>query len=287
MASYGVFPYFEFAAAADTASALIREKIEAIAPEIESVSSGMAGDEEVGKEWGAKWDTALNQFPPNACRLADAFGAIANRAYVAGVNFIAAEWVAAGRQGNSTSSVTCSAIWLPSSGNRTTRCGSSAANPGPRLPRRAPALRRIRRQHPGPRRDAQRRRHHPGQCRDHVQPGTHHPAPRHEHAIQELTITAAFTLAVGAAGTMVTATGSNWVSMGVTAGRVTTTGWRIRTLIETLQTASRNIGTTLTTLRVTANISALMEETISPRPPRAESGNSSPDRRAELFGTAC
>lgn len=100
IAKYEWFKYFEFAAAADAASLKIREKIDAVAPEIESVGAGMAGDDEIGRQWGNAWDSALNQFLPNACRLADAYGAIANRAYTAGVNFLTAEWVAAGKQGS-------------------------------------------------------------------------------------------------------------------------------------------------------------------------------------------
>lgn len=99
-ARYNWFNFFEFAAAADTASFKIREAIEIQSEEIESVGSGMAGaDENVGQEWGKQWDAAINRFLPAICTLADAYGAIANRAYYAGVNQMHAEWVAAGRPG--------------------------------------------------------------------------------------------------------------------------------------------------------------------------------------------
>lgn len=318
MASYGVFPYFEFAAAADTASALIREKIDAVTPEIETVSARMAGDEEVGKEWGGKWDTAFNQFLPNACRLADAFGAIANRAYAAGVNFIAAEWVAAGKQGALPAPPTAPPQHVDQRvmlGNLPTSIGP---NPEPLVTDIPGLTDAIAKDLPngndvkldivgdllgdlatviGEQNDAVRKFGREPGARDSrdahllydeyvanvLAPGgmlkedattlanaattfgQELVTQRRDMntAIEELTMTAAVTLAVGAAGTVVTATGSNWVSLGVTAGRVTTTGLRIRSLVETLQTASRTIGTTLTTLRVTANISALMDETIS------------------------
>ncbi|TLF96635.1 hypothetical protein FEK35_28205 [Nocardia cyriacigeorgica] len=99
IAHYEWFKYFEFAAAADAASLAIRQQIDAVAPEIEQLGSGMAGNDEAGNQWGSAWDSALNKFLPNACRLADAYGAIANRAYTAGVNFITAEWVASGGKG--------------------------------------------------------------------------------------------------------------------------------------------------------------------------------------------
>ncbi|WP_405180763.1 hypothetical protein OG225_06055 [Nocardia sp. NBC_01377] len=99
-AYYNWFNFFEFAAAADTASGKIREAIDTHAADIEYTASGMAGaDEKVGQVWGKEWDTAFNRFLPAACQLADAYGAISNRAYYAGVNQMYAEWVANGRTG--------------------------------------------------------------------------------------------------------------------------------------------------------------------------------------------
>ncbi len=100
IADYNWFNFFAFAAAADTASLKIREAIETYAPELEIDGSGMAGsDEKVGQVWGREWDTAINRFLPAACQLADAYGAIGNRAYYAGVNQMLAEWIANGRTG--------------------------------------------------------------------------------------------------------------------------------------------------------------------------------------------
>ncbi|MEV0688197.1 hypothetical protein AB0I35_30460 [Nocardia sp. NPDC050378] len=100
IAHYSWFNFFEFAVVADTASGKIREVIDNHAENLEYNGSGMAGsDEQVGQVWGKEWDTAFNRFLPAVCQLADAYGAISNRAYYAGVNQLYVEWVANNRVG--------------------------------------------------------------------------------------------------------------------------------------------------------------------------------------------
>ncbi|MEV8236413.1 hypothetical protein AB0P23_14265 [Rhodococcus sp. NPDC077669] len=59
----------------------------------------MAGNDQVGTEWGKAYDGAIGDFVLQTCRLADAYGAAASRAYLGGVNHLNAEYVAGGRQG--------------------------------------------------------------------------------------------------------------------------------------------------------------------------------------------
>lgn len=82
-------------------------------------------------------------------------------------------------------------------------------------------------------------------------------------AVTDLTNQAAVTIGIGVAGTVVTATGSNWAAMGVNAARVGSTALRIRSMVETVQTASRHVGTLLADIRVTASVVRLMADTIS------------------------
>lgn len=90
--------FFAVSRAADNASWVIRESVANCSRALE-ISSAMAGNDEVGTGWGKNYDDAISDYVLQVCRLADAFGAIANRAYTAGLNHLNAEFVAGGMQG--------------------------------------------------------------------------------------------------------------------------------------------------------------------------------------------
>ncbi|MBB5918429.1 hypothetical protein BJY24_007341 [Nocardia transvalensis] len=319
IADYRWFPYFQFAAAADTASGEIRKKIDEIAPAVEQFGTGMAGDDtDVGKPWGVSWDTGINQFLPAVCQLADAYGAIANRAYAAGMNFQRAEWAAGGGHGDAPLPPT----QPPVNVDQRTVLGNlpSAIGPnGEALVTDIPGLvDQIDKDMPNGHdvkldevggllrglRDVVR--HHTDEVRRYGrEPGSRDSRDAHllydeyvknvlapsgmliddagtlangattfgqelvkqrrdmRDAIQDLTNTAGVTIAVGVAGTFVTASGSDWAAAGVTTARVATTANRIRNLIEVLQAASRRIGTGIAQPRVTAAVVRLIAETIN------------------------
>lgn len=90
--------FFTVSRAADNASWVIRESVEGCSRALQ-MSSSMAGNDEVGTGWGKSYDDAISDYILQVCRLADAFGAIASRAYIAGLNHLNAEFVAGGKQG--------------------------------------------------------------------------------------------------------------------------------------------------------------------------------------------
>lgn len=90
--------YFRIAGAANNASWCIREAVVTCAKNID-LYSGIAGDDEGGAEWGKTYDSVMPDFILNVCRLADACGSIASRAYQGGLNHLNAEFAASGGQG--------------------------------------------------------------------------------------------------------------------------------------------------------------------------------------------
>ncbi len=318
IADYKWFPYFEFAAAADTASGIIRAKIDEVAPTIETLGVGMAGDDgDVGRPWGASWDTAINTFLPAACRLADAYGAIANRAYIAGLNFIYSEWVAGGRQGqmlqppyaaptnvdqrilignlptvvasNGSPLVTDIPMLieqiakdLPNGSTvKLDEIGSLMADLATVIREQTDAVRKYGRE-PGSRDSRDAHLLYDEYVSNVLGPSGMMASDANTLARAALTFSqqltkqradmktemdnlvrdGSITLAVGVLGTVVTATGSDWVALGVTSARVTTTALRIRNLVEVIQIASRTVTSSLTELRVSTAVVRLMLDTI-------------------------
>ncbi|WP_072805554.1 hypothetical protein [Rhodococcoides yunnanense] len=90
--------FFAVAAAADNASFTVREAITSASIALD-ISVTMAGNDQVGTEWGKAYDGAIGDHIRQVCQLADAYGAIASRAYLAGLNHLNAEYVAGGKQG--------------------------------------------------------------------------------------------------------------------------------------------------------------------------------------------
>ncbi|MCP2290043.1 hypothetical protein [Nocardia amikacinitolerans] len=311
------FQYFEFARAADNASFVIRQKLEEVAHLVELYAASMAGNDEVGQQWGKAWDTAANEFFPNASRLADAYGAIANRAYLAGVNVLNAEWIAAGREGPAPQPPTDPPTAVDQRrliGNMPTSIGDNGDSLNTDIPdllreigfkvpngndikladtgRVLEELRAIIRdktddvrkygREPGPR-DANEARLLYNEYVDNVLApsgmveadaaslaqsakgfGEEIVKQRKdiETEMRALTRDVGITIAAGLAGTVITATGSDWAAAGVTAARVTIAANRIKNLIQLLNAAARTLGTTLSTVRTTAAAVRLLQETI-------------------------
>ncbi|MEU2256833.1 hypothetical protein ABZ540_27035 [Nocardia xishanensis] len=311
------FPYFEFARAADNASFVIRQKLEEVAHLVELYAAGMAGNDEVGQEWGKAWDTAANEFFPNASRLADAYGAIANRAYLAGVNVLNAEWIAAGREGPAPQPPTDPPTAVDQRrliGNLPTAIGDNGDSLHTDIPNllreigfKVPngnhikladtgkvleELRAIIRdktddvrkygREPGPRDSDAARRLYDEYLNNVLAPsgmveadaaslvqsakgfGEQIVKQRNdiESEMRALTRDVGITVVIGLAGTVITATGSDWAAAGVTTARVVSAANRIRGFIQLLRAASRTLCTTLSTVRTTAAAVRLLTETI-------------------------
>lgn len=311
------FKYFEFARAADNASFVLRQKLEEAAHLVELYADGMAGDDDVGQAWGTAWNTAANEFFPNASRLADAYGAIANRAYLAGVNVLNAEWIASGREGPAPQPPYEPPEYVDQRrliGNMPSAIGDNGDGLNTDIPdllreigTKVPNANNIKLVDTG--KVLEELRAMIENKKDDVRKYGREPGPRDSDAarllydeylenvlgpsgmveadaatlasaatgfgeqivqqrmgieseLRALTRDVGITVVVGLAGTVVTATGSDWAAAGVTAVRVTVAANRIRRLIQLLSNSAKEMSTTLTAARTTAAAVRLLNETI-------------------------